>query len=209
MILSNTDTLFSGIENKDALMERLGCYKESYKKGGIIIEKGESVRSFGEVMEGAVSIIRYDYEGHGTLVSNAYETELFAESFSFTSTASPVTISAKTDCSIIWFPIENVKKENRLLINILTILANRNLYLTKRIEHLSQRTIKEKVLSYLKDECKKQGSASIKINLDRQEMADFLATDRSALSLVLMKMQREGLIEYSRNNFKLLNFKED
>lgn len=209
MILSNTKTLFDGIEDRDGLLKRLGCHEGSFCKGETIIEKGDGIASFGEVLEGTVSIMRYDYDGHGNLVSNAYETELFAEAFSFVSVPSPVTITAKTDCRILWFPIENVKKENRLLANLVTILANRNLYLTKRIEHLSQRTIREKVLSYLGDEAARQGSTSFRIGLDRQEMADFLATDRSALSLVLMKMKKEGLIDYKRNSFTLLGRKED
>lgn len=93
--------------------------------------------------------------------------------------------------------------ERRLLINLTQILAGKNLFLTKKIEHLAQRTTRQKLLSYLSDVQRRAGRAAFDIPFDRQELADFLAVDRSAMSAELSKLRREGVLEYRKNHFLL------
>ena len=86
----------------------------------------------------------------------------------------------------------------------MSILASRNRVLVEKAGILSRRTTREKVLSYLSTEAARHGSSSFRIPLDRQALADYLAVDRSALSLVLSKLKSEGIIDYDRNAFCLL-----
>ena len=86
----------------------------------------------------------------------------------------------------------------------MAILARKNRMLSSKIDHLSQRSTRAKVLSYLSAEAAKQGSDTFTIPFDRQGMADYLAVDRSALSLELSKMRKDGLLEFHKNRFHLL-----
>ena len=88
--------------------------------------------------------------------------------------------------------------------NLVEVLAQENAGLTSKVEHLSRRTVREKVLSYLSTEAHKQGSDRVVIPFNRQQMADYLSVERSGLSVVLGKLRDEGLIEYHKSTFRLL-----
>ena len=90
-----------------------------------------------------------------------------------------------------------------MIENLVFSIARKNLQLTEKIQHTSRRTIREKVLSYLSEESRRHGSSYFTIPFTRQQMADYLAVDRSALSKELAKMKDEGLVEYERNQFRL------
>ena len=87
--------------------------------------------------------------------------------------------------------------------NLLRVLAQKNLFLTTKMAHLSKRTIREKVISYLSEESSRQGSLEFSIPFNRQQLADYLAAERSALSRELSRMQEEGLIAFHKNRFML------
>lgn len=91
----------------------------------------------------------------------------------------------------------------RLIVNLVSILAGKNLVLTRKIEHISKKTIRGKVLAYLSDEAGRQGGSGVELPFNRQELADYLCVDRSALSAELSRMQKEGLISYKKNHFNL------
>ncbi|HKL94639.1 MAG TPA: helix-turn-helix domain-containing protein, partial [Clostridia bacterium] len=92
---------------------------------------------------------------------------------------------------------------NRLIRNLLDIVAEKNIFITRKLQYLSKRTIRDKLISYLSDECKKQGEQDFTIPFNRQQLADYLIVDRSALSNELSKMFGEGIIDYHRNVFRL------
>ena len=93
---------------------------------------------------------------------------------------------------------------SRVIQNLLTVIAGRNLTLTTKIDHMSKKTIREKVLSYLSYQAEKEGKGSFDIPFNRQQLADYLSVDRSALSAELSKMQKEEIISYDKNHFVLL-----
>ena len=206
MILSSRTTLFRGIGNEREMMKSLDGKTAVYREDETIIQKGNSISSIGLVLSGSVSVIRYDMEGNGDLISIVKTGEIFAESFAICSKPSPVTIQAREEAQILWLPIENIRKDRLLLENLLMVSAERNLFLTKRLEHLGKRTLKDKVLSYLEDMRETALSDEFDIPLDRQEMADYLSSDRSALSLVLSKLKNEGVLDYHKNHF-ILHYK--
>ncbi len=203
MVLSNRTTLFCGIDDPAKMIEKLGCREESFQKDSIIVHKGDIIRSFAMVLDGSASVLRYDIEGNGNLVSVIDEGEIFAEAFGVEGSPSPVTIVARENATVLWFPLDKVLEERTLVCNLLIVSAERNLFLTKRLEHLSKRSLRDKVLSFLEEMREKNGSDEFDIELDRQEMADYLASDRSALSLVLSKLRKEGMLDFRKNHFVL------
>ena len=86
---------------------------------------------------------------------------------------------------------------------MLRVMAQKNLMLTRKMAHLSRKSIREKLVSYLSDESSRQGKREIKIPFNRQQLADYLSVERSALSRELSKMKEEGLIEFYKNQFVL------
>ena len=84
------------------------------------------------------------------------------------------------------------------------MLAGRNLALTRKMGHMARRTTRDKVLSFLSAQALRAGGPAFDIPLDRQQLADYLAVDRSALSAVLSRLRDEGVLEFHKNHFRLL-----
>lgn len=123
-----------------------------------------------------------------------------------------VSVLASERCEILFLEIQRVFTvcspacgyHSRLIRNLLTIMARKNLMLTRKIDHMSQRTIREKVMAYLSCEAERWGNEAFEIPFNRQQLADYLAVDRSALSAELSRMQKDGLIEYGKNRFRII-----
>lgn len=122
-----------------------------------------------------------------------------------------VSVAAPNGATVIFLDIKRLlagsarsEAENRLLHNLLLLMAERNLFLTQKMEYLTKRTTREKLLAYLSEQARLQQSNKLTIPFNRQQLADFLAVDRSAMSGELSKMQADGLIRYKKNNFELL-----
>ena len=92
----------------------------------------------------------------------------------------------------------------QLIRNLLSSMAQKNFFLNEKLSHVTQRTIRQKLLAYLSSEAARLGSRSFSIPYDRQQLADYLAVDRSALSAELSRLRRDGLLRCHKNNFTLL-----
>ncbi len=92
---------------------------------------------------------------------------------------------------------------NRLIRNLVSVLAEKVLQFNEKITHMSKRTTREKLLSYLSSESICQGSLSFDIPYDRQQLADYLCVERAAMSAELSKLQKEGLLTTRKNHFEL------
>ena len=136
---------------------------------------------------------------------------MFGESYAFSANADmQVSAVAAQDCKIIFIKAEKIidissPDDARLILlkNIIAAIAGQNIRLTGKIEHLSRRSIREKVMSYLSDESAAGSGNEIIIPYNRQELADYLAVDRSALSAELGRMRDDGLIRFERNRFTI------
>ena len=209
-------TLFKGIKSTDltALLSCLGAQIKHYSRGEDIICQDTVVSALGIVLTGSVQIIKDDAFGNRTLVDKLSAAEVFAEAYSYVQgQRMPVCVIADNDCDILFINYKKIVTtctsacgfHNLLIENMLMILAAKNIGLTQKIEHLSKRTTREKLLSFLSAQAQKQGSACFTIPYNRQNLANFLCVDRSAMSNELSKMKSEGLIDYQRNTFRLLN----
>lgn len=210
----NRTPLFVGIREEDLpkLLDCLRAKVSSYRKQDVILLAGQPVSSVGVVLSGQVQVVREDFMGNRDIVAGLGPGDLFAESYSFVSADSlPVTVLSATDSEVLWVQCGRIVSpcssacgfHAKLIENMLSILASKNILLNRKIEHLSKRTTREKLLSYLSDQAARSGGREFDIPFSRQELADYLCVDRSAMSSELSKLQREGVLHFCRNHFLL------
>ena len=206
--------LFENIadENLLAMLSCLGAEVRSYTKNQNIFTEGERASHMGILLSGTAQIIRVDFYGNRSIVTNIEPPQLFGESFACTETKSiPVNVIAEKDCEVMRIesrkmlhPCCNVCEfHSRMIFNLMKEIAAKNMLLNQKIEIISRRTTREKLMTYLLIQAKKHGS-SFTIPYDRQELADFLEVDRSGLSAEISKLRKENAIECKPNFFRLL-----
>jgi CRP-like cAMP-binding protein len=192
------------------LLESLTITTKAYQKGESILVEGASVHTLNLVLSGEVIIQQEDIFGNTTIISKVGEKDLFAESYVCGNpTQLPVSVIAAEVTQILLIDYQEIllahdtRFNAQLIKNILQIIAEKNSKLVQRMSFITKRTIREKVLAYLSTMAKQKNSASFVIPYNRQELADFLAVDRSALSKELGKLQKEGLLTFKKNQFQL------
>lgn len=206
--------LFKGIDTY-SIPSMLGCLRareKSYSKNEYIFHTGSSSAEIGIVLSGAIQVIKEDVWGNNTILTQLTEGMLFGEAFVI-GNAGKISVSVYSiqqsrvlflDKEKIMTPCSAVCEFHFAVShNMLKILAQKNIFLTERMDHLCKRTLREKVLSYLSDASQKAGSKEFTIPFDRQGLADYLAADRSALSAVLGKLKKEGILDFNKNEFYL------
>lgn len=210
-----TTPLFAGA-SPDEIALMLGCLgarEKTFQADERIFRMGDTITSVGVVMEGAIRIESVTAWGDISVIRAAGPGQLFGEAYAAVPDE-PLTIDviAATDCRILFLEVSKViatcphacPHHARTSANLTAAIARRNIELSRRIVHMSAKTIREKVLAYLSDQAELSGSREFDIPLDRAQLAAYLGTDRSALSAELSRMQRDGLIATRRSHFKLL-----
>lgn len=214
--LLETVSLFHNIKTDDLLkiINCLGAHIKDYKKDDIIQLAGEPVTQVGIILAGKIQVIREDFIGNRLILADLSEGDLFSETFAFADVEhSPVSVLASSDCRILAISFQSMVRccssacdfHFKLIENMLKIVAEKNIRLNEKIILLSRRTIREKVLYYLLAESGKSENRIITIPFNRNELADYICVDRSALSRELCKMRNEGMIDFHKNRFKLLD----
>lgn len=209
-----TSPLFQHIDPSmyEEVLQCLHAYEKQYHTDETIANWKETLSSFGIVLSGKVHIIKLDFLGNTTIVAEISSGQLFGESFAFSQTPLQVQIQCAKDTTVLWIPVKDLLHVEgstcvyhaQLIQNLLQILATKNQFLTQRIDHLSKRGIKEKLLSYLIQQAQQSNCSTFAIPFDRQELADYLCVDRSALSYVLSNLKKEGILSFQKNVFTLL-----
>lgn len=206
--------LFRGFTKEEikSLLECLNAAVKTYKKGEYIFQVGEVTEHFGMILEGKVQVVSDDYWGERQILAGFERGQLFGEAYACMEKM-PLLISAVAveETQVLMLNAHRVLQtctsacdfHRRLVENLVGILAKKNLTLTRKIDQISKKTIRGKVFAYLSSEAGKQDSNDIIIPFNRQQLAEYLAVDRSALSAELSKMQKEGIISYKKNHFIL------
>ncbi|NLM01059.1 MAG: Crp/Fnr family transcriptional regulator [Treponema sp.] len=214
LFLSKTQ-LFSGIK-VDEIISALQClqaYKKEFKCKEIIYREGKAINEIGLVKQGSVNIVEYDYWGNKSIIGNINTGDIFALSYaSIPETKLQGDIIANEDCNILFLNIKkilnvcsnNCPHHNKLIHNLFSIAANKTLTIKKRMKHISFKTIRAKLISYLSEQAFENNDSHFTIKFNRQQLSEYLVVDRSALSNELSKMQKDGLIIYEKNKFKLI-----
>ncbi|MCR5651698.1 MAG: Crp/Fnr family transcriptional regulator [Lachnospiraceae bacterium] len=204
--------LFYGMSDEEIKAALLVLYAEekNYKKNDLILVAGNVTDRLGLVIAGSVRIESNDMWGNRTILGNVGAGQLFAETYALLEDEPLlVDVSANENCRILFFKVGSLKKLKsnkdswclKLVSNLLMISAHKNLHLSGRSFHTSPKTIRGRVMAYLNSVSLRNGSKEFDIPFDRQQLADYLNLDRSALSKELGKMQKEGIICNHKNHF--------
>ncbi|MBE6913798.1 MAG: Crp/Fnr family transcriptional regulator [Ruminococcaceae bacterium] len=207
--------LFSGISDTDraAMLDCLGYRVAAFRKGEIVAFEAENIRHVCIVLSGAVDMIKEDLWGNKTMLLRMHRDELFGETFACgDDNSSVVTFLVSEDAEILFLQFDRVMRScttacefhHRLIENMVHIIANKNRDLMRKVEVISKKTLREKILTYLSIHAQTQNSRYFEIPLGRVEWAEYLCADRSALTRELVKMKADGLIDYDKNCFRLL-----
>ena len=210
-----TTELFRGFEADDIgkMLSCLNPYKKSYKKDEVIVSEGSNLDVLGLVLSGQVHVEHEDYWGNRSILGIIGVGDIFGEAYTMPeSEPIPNFIIAARDTEVVFLDTKNILTmcstnchfHNQLIQNLFVIIAGKNRSLAGKIRHMSRRSTREKLLSYLLDQSILAGNDTFDIPFNRQQLADYLAVDRSAMSAELSKMQKEGLIQFKKNHFKLL-----
>lgn len=208
--------IFFGLSEEElkAMLECFNARIKEYSDGEMIIRQGDMITNIYLVLEGNVNIEKDSYWGRRIIVTQLGVNDNIALAFvaSKNVEASIDAISiGKTKLLILSYAkcttmCQNVCTKHRLLIgNLFEILSKENIELIQKIENISQKTIREKLLTYFSNEARKNKSNIFEIPFNRQDLADYLNIDRSAMSFELSKMQKDNLIKYEKNKFMLKN----
>lgn len=205
--------LFRGVAEKDlpGLLARLDARERQYRKGELLLHRGGRTERLGLVLSGTVHIVREDFWGNRGIVGLAEAGDVFAEAYALSGEPLEVSVLAATDVSALFLeagPMSGLRADgpglSLLTANLLSLLAGKNLQLTRKMRHMARRTTREKLLSYLSAQALLAGRPEFDIPLDRQQLADYLAVDRSAMSAALGRLRDEGVLEFRKNHFRLL-----
>lgn len=197
-------------ENLEALLGCLGAFVKSFDKNTTVLSEGDNVGYIGIVLSGKAQIEQTDYFGNRTIVANVEPSELFGESFACADVKQmPVDVVAKENTDIMFVDCRRITEpccnacdfHRRMIYNLMKIVATKNLMFHQKIQITSKRSTREKLMTFLLFQAKKNNSNSFDIAFDRQELADYLEVDRSGLSAEISKLRREGVIECRKNRF--------
>lgn len=183
----------------------ISCYKDKEK----IISADNSVSRIGVIISGHAVMIQYNYSGERSLISKLSKNDLFGTTIKSPIFNDTLSVCASGECSALLFDTEklfngcenNCINHSLIYHNLVFLLVEKNLNLVHTLHHLSYRSLRGKITSYLSEQMRLAGKKEFIVPLDRQEMADYLACDRSALSAELSRMKRDGLIDYKKNSF--------
>ena len=199
--------LFRDIAPADlaSLLDCLDARERAYEKGAWLLRRGERTDRLGLVLSGTVHILREDVWGSRSIVGLAGPGEIFAESYALAGEPLEVSVLAASDARVLFLRVETALTGcGQLTRNLTALLAEKNLTLTRKMRHMARRTTREKLLSYLSAQALRSGGPEFDIPMDRQQLADYLAVDRSAMSAALGKLRDEGVLEFRKNHFRLL-----
>ena len=202
--------LFRGIPAGElpVLLAQASAKKVRFQKGDLLLRRGDVTRRLGLVLEGTVHIIREDFWGNRSIVGLAGPGEVFAESYALAGEPLEVSVLAAAPGAALFLEADGLT-DARLTANLLHLLARKNLMLTRKMRHMARRTTRDKLLSYLSAQALAAGSSEFDIPMDRQQLADYLAVDRSAMSAALGKLRDEGVLTFRKNHFRLLGEERD
>lgn len=204
--------LFRGMNEDeiDDALQLLAANERSFPKGTEILHAGTATAYMGVVLEGSVTVESNDMWGNRTILSHVGKGQFFAETYALLSNEPMlVDVTANEDCRILFLRTQNllgadVKWAGKLLTNLLLISAHKNLHLSGRSFHISSKSIRGRVMSYLNTVSIQTGKREFDIPFDRQQLADYLNVERTALSKELGKMQKDGYFTFHKNHFVIL-----
>ena len=208
-----TSPLFTGIDSGD-FENMLGCLSAKtsvYKKDEFIVRAGDAVKMVGLIVKGGVRVIKEDIDGNVVILTEFKVPELFCEAFVCAGARFiPVSVQASEDAEVLFIDYRKVigqcasacPHHARLISNMLGLLARKSMLMNEKIDVMSKRTTREKLMCFF--DYQRGGAKKFTIPYNREELARYLCVDRSAMSNELCKMRDDGLIRFYRNAFEIV-----
>ena len=206
--------LFSGV-SEDELTAMLSCLKaekKDFPKEDFVLRSGDTADSIGLVLAGTVLVIQEDIWGNRNILSKAGPGQTFAAAYACApGSVLNVSVVAETPVTALFLNVKCILNvcpsacahHSRIIRNLLSELAEKNLRFNEKLTHMGQRTTRSKIMSYLSAEAQRLEKYEFDIPFSRQQLADYLAVERSGLSLELGKMRSEGLLDFHKSHFVL------
>lgn len=210
-----TSDIFAGVQDKEikAMLDCLQTRIVNYKKGEYVFRQGDCINSIALLLSGRMHIQKDDYWGNRSIINIISPGEMFGEAYAMQKDEAFLNDAvAVENCTVAFFDLNKMLTtcssacvfHTRVIQNLFVAISEKNRRLVQKLGHMSRRSTREKLISYLSEEAKRHGSGSFSIPFNRQQLADFLSVDRSAMSSELCRMRDEGLLTFSKNNFTLL-----
>jgi len=207
--------LFEGVDAEELAL-LLGCLQArvaEFGRGEPVFLEGDAAGFVGMVLEGCVQVVRDDYDGSRSVLMHAQQGDIFAEAFACANVqAMPVSGYALRESKVMLLSCQKMltvctngcQFHNRLVKNLLQVVARNNLSLSRKIQFMSYKTTREKLMAFFMDQAKRAASPAFTIPFDRQALADYLGVERSAMSAELGKLRRDGVLECRGAQVRLL-----
>lgn len=206
--------LFAGV-GTDEIAAMLSCLQarlQTYKKGEYVLHQGEHLNTIMVLVEGSLHIQQDDYWGNRSIINSVGIGEMFGEAYVAPESSALLNdVVAVEDSAVIFFEVKRVimtcssacRFHAMVVQNLFYAISERNRKLVQKLGHMSKRSTRGKLISYLSEEARRHNSGTFSIPFNRQQLADFLSVDRSAMSNELCKMRDEGLLTFEKNRFTL------
>lgn len=204
--------LFDGLTEEDieSVLSCLSAEMPDFPKNSFIMRRGERSEKIGLVLSGSVLVMQEDFWGNRSIMAKLTPGDTFAEAFACSDNAlMNADVMASEDCTVLLLNIKNLPdscgSHGIIIKNLLRETAEKNIRITERMTVTSRRTTREKLLAYLSAEAARQGKTAFTIPFDRQQLADYLCVDRSAMSAELCKLRDSGVLSFNRSHFELFS----
>ncbi len=213
-ILKHTQ-LFNGVSEDEIslMLDCLNATLKNYKKGEYVFRQGEHISDISVLVEGVLHIQRDDYWGNSNIINTVGVGDMFGEAYVTPNSGAVLNnVIAIENSTVLFFNAKKIlltcpyacRFHSIVVQNLFFAISDKNRKLMQKITHMSNRSTREKLMSYLSEESKRQNSSTFVIPFNRQQLADFLSVDRSAMSNELCKMRDEGLIKFEKSKFILI-----
>ena len=211
-ILKRTQ-LFSGVSDTEisAMLNCLQAKLLTFQKGDYVFREGERIDNITVLVKGKLLVQHDDFWGNRNIVNVIRVGEMFGEAYVAPESGSLLNdVIAEEDSAVIFFDVRRIltvcstacRFHSMVIQNLFFAISEKNRKLVQKIGHMSKRSTRAKLLSYLSEEAKRQNSSHFTIPFTRQQLADFLCVDRSAMSNELCKMRDEGLLQFAKKTVR-------
>lgn len=201
-----------------SILQCMSAVVTPYPKGSYILRAGNSTEVMGIVLSGSAIIIQEDVWGHRNILDMLAPGDSFGEVFAASmGSVLNVSVVAEADCQVLMLNINRILSacpntcahHTQLIRNLVNVISHKCLRIHNKVNHISRRSTKDKLLSYLSSEAERSGSLTFTIPYNRQQLADYLCVERAAMSVALSQLQRDGVLRYSKNEFILFAYPPD
>lgn len=206
--------IFSSISAQDLaqMMDCFGGHEEHFTVGQTVMQYRDGLRQIGILLSGEAQLVRYDYDGNCSILETLEEDSVFGELFALPMAEDEFSVECTKDCSVLFLDYERMmtrckrgcKCHDILVRNMLELVSRKVQRLSQRLEVLSQRTIRGKVLCYFGMLSRRENSKSFTLPFSMSSLVDYLCVDRSAMLREMKKLRTEGVLDSSGKNVTLL-----